>query len=101
MPTRRDFLDASTAAALAAIGLHARAAAWPSQPLRIIVPFAPGGTSDVIARLISKPLTDSLGVSVLVDNRTGAAGMLPRLLPAPPMAIRCCCPTWARSPSPP
>ena len=79
MTTRRNFLDASAAAALAAIGfpaLPAFAAAWPSQPLRIVVPFPAGGTSDVIARLISKPLTDALGVAVLVENRTGAAGML-------------------------
>ena len=78
MITRRSFLDASAAAAaaLVATGLPALAAAWPSQPLRIIVPVAPGGTSDVIARLISKPLTDALGVAVLIDNRTGAAGML-------------------------
>ena len=74
MSTRRNFLDASAAAALAAIGLPALAAAWPTQPLRIVVPFAPGGTSDVIARLISKPLSDRLGVPVIVENRTGANG---------------------------
>ena len=76
MTNRRNFLDASAAAALTAIGFPALAAAWPSQPLRIVVPFPAGGTSDVIARLISKPLTDALGVAVLVENRTGAAGML-------------------------
>ena len=76
MTTRRHFLDASAAATLAAIGFPALAAAWPSQPLRIVVPFPAGGTSDVIARLITKPLSDALGVAVLVDNRTGAAGML-------------------------
>ena len=75
MTNRRHFLDAC-AAALAAIGLPALAATWPSQPLRIVVPFPAGGTSNVIARLISKPLTDALGVPVLIDNRTGAAGML-------------------------
>ncbi len=49
---------------------------WPSQNLRIIVPFAPGGSSDFIARLISKPLGDALGVSVVVENRAGNAGNL-------------------------
>lgn len=76
MTTRRSFLDASAAAALLATGIPALAAAWPSQPLRIVVAFPAGGTSDVIARLISKPLGDALGVAILVDNRTGAAGMV-------------------------
>jgi tripartite-type tricarboxylate transporter receptor subunit TctC len=74
MNTRRHFLDAAASAALLAAGLPARAAVWPSQPLRIIIPFAAGGTSDVIARLISKPLGDALGVPVVIENRTGAAG---------------------------
>ncbi len=74
MTTRRHLLDAAAAAALLSAGMSARAATWPSQPLRIIIPFAPGGTSDVIARLISKPLGDALGVPVVIENRTGAAG---------------------------
>jgi len=74
MTQRRTFLKSSASLALAAVGAPVLAAAWPRQPLRIVVPFAPGGTSDVIARLISKPLTDALGVAVIVENRTGAAG---------------------------
>jgi tripartite-type tricarboxylate transporter receptor subunit TctC len=54
----------------------AQAQSWPSQALRIVVPFAPGGSSDFIARLISKPLSDALGVAVLVENRAGNAGNL-------------------------
>ena len=50
--------------------------AWPRQPLRIVIPFAAGGTSDVIARLISKPLSDVLGQPVVIENRTGASGNL-------------------------
>jgi tripartite-type tricarboxylate transporter receptor subunit TctC len=50
--------------------------AWPRQPLRIVIPFAAGGTSDVIARLISKPLSDALGQPVVIENRTGASGNL-------------------------
>lgn len=74
MNNRRLVLNSSAMLALGALGLSAKAAAWPTQPLRLVVPFAPGGTSDVIARLISKPLSDALGVPVLVENRTGAAG---------------------------
>jgi tripartite-type tricarboxylate transporter receptor subunit TctC len=49
---------------------------WPNQPLKIVVPFAPGGSSDFIARLISRPLGEALGVAVVVENRAGNAGNL-------------------------
>jgi tripartite-type tricarboxylate transporter receptor subunit TctC len=74
MTTRRTFLHASAAAAVASIGAPAFAATWPTRPLRIIVPFAPGGSSDVIARLISNPLREAFGQPVVVENRTGANG---------------------------
>jgi len=78
MTTRRQFIQ-TTAATATTLGLlasttAAHAAAWPTQPLRIVVPFPAGGTSDVIARLMSKPLGDALGVPVVIENRTGAAG---------------------------
>ena len=77
MSTRRHFIiTAGAGAAASSIALPALAAAWPSRPLRIIVPFPPGGTSDVIARLICKPLGDALGTTVVVENKTGANGII-------------------------
>src|SRR5262249_4297588 len=50
--------------------------AWPQKPIRFIVPFVPGGATDLLARYLAEKLTESLGVSVVVDNRGGAGGTL-------------------------
>ena len=76
MTTRRSLITSAAALAASGVGFPAFAAVWPSKPLRIIVPFPPGGTSDVIARLITKPLGDALGTTVIVENKTGANGAI-------------------------
>jgi tripartite-type tricarboxylate transporter receptor subunit TctC len=63
-------------AATFAFASLAHAQAWPAKPIRIIVPFPPGGNSDVNARIIAQPLQEQLGQTVVIENRTGAGGMI-------------------------
>ena len=62
------------ALALSAVSGLASAQAWPNKPLRIVVPYPPGGSSDIIARAISQPLSAALQQPVIVENRPGANG---------------------------
>jgi tripartite-type tricarboxylate transporter receptor subunit TctC len=74
---RRQWIQGALAAAVLAAGGMAHAAdAWPSKPLRIVVPYPPGGSSDIIARAISQPLSVALGQPVIVENKPGANGNL-------------------------
>jgi tripartite-type tricarboxylate transporter receptor subunit TctC len=66
----------AAAAVLATPAPEVSAQAWPSKPIRIIVPFPPGNTVDTQSRLIGPKLTERLGQPVIVENRVGASGML-------------------------
>ena len=75
---RRHFLQASAACSLASVaGLSmAQPGAWPSKPVRIVVPFTPGGTTDMVARLIGVELSKQLGQPVIVENKPGAGTVI-------------------------
>src|SRR5258707_12344203 len=76
MLNRRRFVGAA-AAAMAAPSMivsRARAADWPLKPVRIVVPFTPGGSTDTTARLIGNRLQEVWGQSVVIENKAGAGG---------------------------
>ena len=71
--TRRQWLATSSAAALATSPWLAHAQAdWPTKPLRLVVPFAPGGSSEIVARAVAGEMAKTLGQNVFVDNKPGA-----------------------------
>ena len=70
--TRRGLLLASLA--FTALAVQAQPAAWPSKPVKIIVPFAPGGTTDILARAVAPELSRAFNQQFIVENRAGAGG---------------------------
>lgn len=74
--SRRSTLQLACAAAAASIpGVHAQAQPFPSKPIRIVVPLAPGGSADSMARLVGGGMARVLGQSVIIDNKPGAGGL--------------------------
>ena len=89
---RRQFLQLSAGAAALAVSRFAWAQAYPSRPVRLIVPFPPGGGADFSARLIGQWLSERLGQPFIIDNRPGAGTNIgtEAVVRAPPTAIRPC-----------
>jgi tripartite-type tricarboxylate transporter receptor subunit TctC len=75
---RRSLLGAAAVLSLSAVSgpLWAQAASWPTKPVRVVVGFAPGGGTDVMARIVAQGLSETLGTTIIVDNKPGASGNL-------------------------
>ena len=76
---RRDFLKLSGAAAVGGLSItraSAQAVTWPNKPVKLILPYAPGGATDLIGRPWAEKLSQALGQTFVIDNRGGAGGMI-------------------------
>jgi tripartite-type tricarboxylate transporter receptor subunit TctC len=76
MTMQRRHWIALTLSALAAASGPTYAQGYPTKPIRLVVPFAPGGTTDIVARVIAEPLGKALGTTVVVDNKAGGGGVI-------------------------
>lgn len=73
---RKTFIRTLMGGAIAALAISAQAQSYPNKPVRLIVPFPPGGSVDYVARAISQKFAEYMGQSVVVDNRGGASGTI-------------------------
>src|SRR5882672_6266517 len=76
LPRARAIITAIASAGLAAAALPASAQTFPSRTVHVVVPYAAGGTGDIVARVVADKLAGALGQSVVVENRPGASGAL-------------------------
>src|SRR5262245_38183550 len=76
MKTKQPYANLALALALAACASSVSAQAYPSKPIKVIVPFTPGSATDIVARAVSEKLSASLGQPVIVENKPGAGGTI-------------------------
>ena len=74
--SRRDFVTFTASTVVATFGGAAQAAGFPERPIRLVVPYGAGGGADLIARTVAQRLTETMGWSVVVDNKAGANGLI-------------------------
>ncbi len=73
---RKNFVRTLLATALLGASAVAMAQAWPNRPVKMIIPFPPGGTLDAVGRMLAQKLTEQTGQSFIIDNKPGAQGMI-------------------------
>ena len=76
MDRRQSLLASAVVIALGVVAGTASAQNYPSKVIRLQVPFAPGGTTDIVARVIAEPLGKAIGQSVVVENKAGGGGVV-------------------------
>ncbi|MDB5900509.1 MAG: hypothetical protein JWP22_4217 [Ramlibacter sp.] len=74
--SRRDFVASGLSIAAVSVSPASRATDFPNRPIRLVVPYGPGGGSDFVGRLIAQKLSDAAGMTVIVDNKPGASGLI-------------------------
>src|ERR1700680_2427165 len=74
--SRRALINATALATAAALAPRIARAAYPERPVRLIVPFVPGGAVDAVGRLLGNAMTTDLGQPVVIENRGGAGGVI-------------------------